>query len=78
MTNQIIFFEKRTSDKNDILKKNFKVKIFTIDPKSVKQHEKWFLSAPKEAVAIDRHYFYTVAVALLLNLIIAGAPLLVK
>jgi len=40
MTNQIIFFEKRTSDKNDILKKNFKVKIFTIDPKSVKQHEK--------------------------------------
>jgi len=38
-------------------------------PVSVKQHQKYFSSAAKGAVAIARQYFYSVAGAPLLNLI---------
>jgi len=51
------------------------VRIFKIDPTSVRQHQKKFLNAAKGAIAIARYYFYSVTgtVALLLNLANSGS-----
>jgi len=35
-----------------------------MDPTSVKQHQNFFLSAAKRAVAIAHHYFYSVTGAI--------------